>query len=125
MSDKPVKIPGADHPITVEPGAARVVASANGRTIADSTATLALREAGYPVVHYFPRADVDMSALERTEHASYCPYKGDASYFSIRTDDGLLDNAVWTYEQPHQAVAGIREYVAFYPDRVEVTVQPG
>lgn len=124
MSEKPIKVPGPDHPITVEPAADRVTATVAGRTIADSTSTLALAEAGYPVVYYFPRADVDMSALERTDHQTYCPYKGDASYFSIRTADGLLENAVWTYEQPREAVSEIEDHVAFYTDRVDVTATP-
>jgi len=124
MSDKPVKIPGPDHPITVEPSALRVTATVAGRTIADSTSTLELNEAGYPTVHYFPRADVEMGLLEPTDHATYCPYKGDAAYFSITTDDGAVDNAVWTYEHPYDAVADIKDHVAFYPDRVEVTAQP-
>lgn len=124
MSDKPVRVPGPDHPITVTPYAGRVLASVGGRTIADSSATLALQEASYPVVHYFPRADVDLTALERTDHASYCPYKGDASYFSIRVGEDVLPNSVWTYEHPYAPVADIEEYVAFYPDRVEITEPP-
>lgn len=120
MSEKLVKVPGPDHPITIEHRGRHVVATANGRTIADSSATLTLQEADYPPVEYFPRADVDMSVFDRTEHTTYCPFKGDASYYSIRTDDGVLDNAVWTYETPYPAVAEIKEYVAFYPDRVEV-----
>lgn len=120
MTSKPILTPGPAHPITVTPGTTRVTASVAGRTIADSTATLDLREADYPVVHYFPRADVDMTLLEPTEHTTYCPYKGDAGYFSVRTDAGTLDNAVWTYEAPHAPVAEIAGYVAFYPDRVEV-----
>ncbi|MDH2415646.1 DUF427 domain-containing protein [Nocardioides sp. CER19] len=120
MSQKPVLAPSPDHPITVRRDGARVTAVVGDRTIADSSATLTLQEADYPAVQYFPRADVNMSLLERTEHSTYCRYKGDASYFSIRTDDGLLDNAVWTYETPHPAMAEIKEYVAFYPDRVRV-----
>lgn len=121
MREKPRWSPGPDHPITVEPGSGRVVASVDGRTVADSSATLTLREADYPPVHYFPRVDVDLDLLERTAHTTYCPYKGDASYFSVRTDEGVLDNVVWTYEAPYDAVAEIREYVAFYPDRVQIT----
>jgi uncharacterized protein (DUF427 family) len=124
MTNKPIKVPGPDHPITVEPHPDRVTATVAGRTIADSTATLALKEAGYPAVYYFPRSDVDLTSLEPTDHASYCPYKGDAGYFSIRTADGLLDNAVWTYQQPYDAVGEIKEYVAFYADRVEVASDP-
>ena len=88
MTEKLIKVPGPDHPITVEPAATRVTATVAGRTIADSTSTLALSEAGYPMVYYFPRSDVDMGSLERTDHASYCPYKGDASYFSIAPPTG-------------------------------------
>lgn len=121
MSEKPIKVPGPDHPITVTPYAGRVIASVAGRTIADSTATLSLQEADYPAVHYFPRADVDLSTLERTDQATYCPYKGEASYFSIVAGDASLPNSVWTYEHPYAPVAEIEEYVAFYPDRVEVT----
>jgi uncharacterized protein (DUF427 family) len=121
MSDKPIKVPGPDHPITVSRDGVRIVATVGGRTIADSAATLALQEASYPVVRYFPREDVDMAALERTEHSTYCPFKGDASYFSVRTEDGLLDNVVWTYESPHPAMLEIADHVAFYPDRIEVT----
>jgi uncharacterized protein (DUF427 family) len=120
MSAKPTRTPGPDHPITVTPNSARLLATAAGRTIADSTATLTLQEASYPPVHYFPRADVDMSLLEPTAHATYCPYKGDAGYFSVRAGEVVLENAVWTYERPYPAVAEIEEYVAFYPDRVEV-----
>ncbi|QGN31609.1 DUF427 domain-containing protein [Microlunatus sp. Gsoil 973] len=123
-TDRPIKVPGPHHPITVEPSSDRVTATVDGSTIADSTATLTLAEAGYPVVRYFPRADVEMSLLERTDHATYCPYKGDASYFTIRTGNALLKNAVWTYEQPHEALSEIADYVAFYSDRVEVVAAP-
>jgi len=120
MSEKPVKVPGPDHPISVTPYVGRVVGSAGGRTIADSTATLALAEAGCPVVHYFPRADVDLGALEPTDHASYCPYKGDASYFSIVVGEDVLSNAAWSYERPHAPVAQIEGHIAFYSDKVEI-----
>jgi uncharacterized protein (DUF427 family) len=120
MSEKPIMLPSPEHPITVERTGTRVTATVGGRTVADSTATLTLQEASYPAVEYFPRADVDMSLLERTDHSTYCPFKGDAGYFSIRTEDGVLENVVWTYDAPHPAMAEIAEYVAFYPDRVEV-----
>lgn len=121
MSDKPIMTPGPDHPITIRQDGARVTATAGGRTIADSSATLTLQEADYPPVRYFPRADVDMAVLERTEHSTYCPFKGDASYYSVRTGDTVVDNAVWTYEEPHPAMVEIKDYVAFYPDRVQVS----
>lgn len=112
--------PGPDHPITVTPTQGHVTAKVGDRTIAESDAALTLQEASYPPVQYIPRADVDLSQLERTAHQTYCPYKGDASYFSI-TGDPALENAVWTYETPRPAVAEIQEYVAFYPDRVQIT----
>lgn len=121
MSAKPIKVPGPQHPITLQPSGTRVTARIAGRAIADSASAIILTEAGYPGVAYFPRADVDMAVLERTDHATYCPYKGDASYFSIRVGDELHPNAVWTYEDPYPAVAEIKEYVAFYPDRVEIS----
>ncbi|KQZ54013.1 MULTISPECIES: DUF427 domain-containing protein [unclassified Ensifer] len=119
MSDNPIKIPGPDHPITIEQNQARVVVTLGGRVIADTRDALALREATYPAVQYIPREDVDMSLLERTDHSSHCPYKGDASYFSIPLGGERSRNAVWTYENPHAAVAAIKDRLAFYPDRVD------
>lgn len=119
MSAKPVKIPGPDHPIAIEPATARIVVSLAGRTIADSRAALKLQEAAYPPAYYIPRADVDMSLLTRTEHTTYCPYKGDCSYYSILLGGERSVNAVWSYEHPYPAVAAIKDYVAFYPDRVD------
>lgn len=119
---KPVKIPGPDHPITIEHNPARVVVSLGGKTIADTRNALTLQEASYPPVQYIPRADVDMSLLERTDHSSYCPFKGDASYFSIAAGGDGSRNAVWSYEAPHDAVAAIKDHLAFYPDRVDAIV---
>ncbi len=119
MSDKPIKIPGPDHPITVERNPARVVVTLGGRVIADTRDALTLREASYPAVQYIPRKDADMSLLARTDHSSHCPYKGDASYFSIPSGGERSRNAVWTYESPHSAVAAIKDRLAFYPDRVD------
>jgi uncharacterized protein (DUF427 family) len=89
------------------------------RTLADTSHALSLREASYPAVQYIPRADVDMSALSRTAHSTHCPYKGDASYYSIVADGHEALNAVWTYESPFPAVSSIRDYLAFYPSRVD------
>lgn len=119
MSDKPVKIPGPDHPITVEKNPDRVVVKVAGRVIADTREALSLQEATYPAVQYIPRSDVDMTQLQRTDNESYCPYKGEASYYSIIPGGEKTVNAVWTYEQPYAAVAEIQEHVAFYPDRVD------
>jgi uncharacterized protein (DUF427 family) len=116
---KTIRIPGPDHPITITPNGARVVVTAGGKVIADSRAALTLQEAAYPPVLYIPRADVDMSALARTGHATYCPYKGDCAYYSIPAGGERAVNAVWTYEAPYDAVDRIRDHVAFYPDRVD------
>ena len=119
MQTKTVKIPGPDHPITIEPNPARITVSIGGRVIADTRDALTLREASYPAVQYIPRKDVDMSLLQRTDHATYCPYKGDCSYYSIPLGGERSLNAVWTYEKPYDAVAAIKNYLAFYPDRVD------
>jgi len=119
VSAKPMRIPGPEHPITIERNPKRIVVKVAGRVIADTKGALALREASYPVVQYIPRKDVDMSLLTRTDHTTYCPYKGDCSYFSITAGGPRAVNAVWTYEAPYAAVAEIKDYVAFYPDRVD------
>lgn len=116
---KPILVPGPDHPITIERNSARVVVTVGGRVIADTRSALTLREASYPPVQYIPRSDVDLSALRRTDHASYCPYKGDAAYYSIPAGGNRSVNAVWTYEAPYDAVAAIAGHLAFYPDRVD------
>ena len=100
-SSKPIKIPGPDHPITIERNPARIVVSVARRIVADTREALTLREAAYPAVQYIPRKDVDMALLERTDHATYCPYKGDASYFSIPLGGNRSLNAVWSYEGCH------------------------
>jgi uncharacterized protein (DUF427 family) len=119
LKPKTVKIPGPDHPITVEATAGRVTVTLGGRVIADTTKALTLREAAYPAVQYIPLADVDRSLIQKTDHASYCPYKGDASYYSIPAGGERSVNAIWTYEAPYAAVAEIKDHVAFYPDRVD------
>jgi len=116
---KPIRAPGPDHPITIERNPARVVVSVAGRVIADSVAALTLREARLAPVQYIPHKDVDMSALLRTEHATYCPYKGDCAYYSIPAGGARSVNAVWTYETPYPAVAAIKDHLAFYPSRVD------
>jgi uncharacterized protein (DUF427 family) len=123
MTTRPIRIPGPDHPIAVEPNPSRIVVSLADRVVADTRAALTLREANYPAVQYIPRADVDMTLLQRTDHATYCPYKGDCSYFSIPSAGERGVNAVWTYEAPYEAVAGIKDHLAFYPDRVEIAEQ--
>ncbi|HEX4448480.1 MAG TPA: DUF427 domain-containing protein [Polyangiaceae bacterium] len=119
MTAKPMKVPGPDHPITVAKNPAHVVVSVAGRIIADTRSALTLREGSYPPVQYIPRKDVDMTLLARTDHATYCPYKGDCAYYSIPGGGERGANAVWTYEAPYEAVAAIKDHVAFYPDRVD------
>ncbi|WP_245966614.1 DUF427 domain-containing protein [Sphaerisporangium album] len=123
--EKPVAIPGPDHPITVERNPARVVVTVAGRVLADTKDALTLREANYPPVQYVPRKDVDMGRLERTGHHTYCPYKGDASYYSIPGGGERSVNAVWSYETPYAAVSEIEGHLAFYPDRVDAIEEQG
>jgi uncharacterized protein (DUF427 family) len=119
MTTKTIKLPGSDHPITIEPNLKRVVVSVAGRVIAQTREALTLREASYPPVQYIPHKDVDMTLLKRSAHATYCPYKGDCAYFSIPSGGERAINAVWTYEAPYDAVVAIRNHLAFYPDRVD------
>ena len=116
---KAIKVPGPDHPITIEPNPNRVVISVAGRVIADTRNALTLQESTYPPVQYIPRKDVDLALLERTGHSTYCPYKGDCAYFSIPVGGERSINAAWTYEHPYPAVGSIKEHLAFYPDRVD------
>ena len=124
MSSRPVRIPGPDHPITVMATGGRVVVRFGDHVVADTRNALTLREASYPAVFYIPREDADMAALRRTEHHTWCPYKGEASYFSLPGDEERSINAVWSYEAPHDAVATIRDHLAFYPDRVRIEHTP-
>jgi uncharacterized protein (DUF427 family) len=119
MSEKPVLKPGPDHPITVQKNPDRVVVKVAGQVIADSREALSLQESNYPAVQYIPRKDVDLTQLERTDNESYCPYKGDASYFSITPGGEKTVNSVWTYESPYAPVAEIKDHLAFYADRVD------
>lgn len=116
---KTVKIPGPDHPMSIEPSDDHVVVRLGGKVIADTRRSLVLQEADYAAVRYIPRADVDMAALARSDKQTYCPYKGDASYFSIAEGGERSADAVWTYETPHDAAMQIKDHVAFYPDRVD------
>ena len=125
MKDKQIRVPGPDHPITIERNPVRVIVSIAGHAIADTRHAMTLRESTYPPVQYIPLKDVDMSLLERTDHSTYCPYKGDCVYYSIPLGGDKSVNAVWTYEVPFAAVAEIKDHFAFYPDRVdEIALQP-
>lgn len=114
-----MKLPGPDHPITIEPFPGRVRVVFNGQTVAQTGRALRLQEASLPAVLYVPREDADMQCFERTSHATHCPYKGDASYFSLRVGDRVSKDAVWSYEQPFPAMAQIAGHLAFYPSRVD------
>lgn len=122
MADRKRLIPDANHPITISRCASRVVVGKGSLHIADTRGALTLAEASYPPVLYLPRGDVDMSLLQRSEHTTHCPYKGEASYYSIPAlgESGL--NSVWTYETPFDAVADIAGYLAFYPERVSIEI---
>ena len=124
MLEKVIKKPGPDHPITIERNPNRVVVTVAGNVIADTTKALVLREARYGAVQYIPREDVNMALLKRSQTQSYCPYKGDASYFGIPVGGERSIDAIWTYETPYEAVAPIKEYLAFYPDKVEIMRTP-
>lgn len=114
--NKPAKQPGPDHPISIAPTGGRVVVKRNGAVVAESRRALTLKEANYPPVQYIPRDDVRMDLLTRSAHQSFCPYKGDASYYSLGAE---APNAVWSYEQPFPAVAMIAGHLAFYPNKVD------
>ena len=116
-----MKIPGPDHPITIKPASERVRVTFNGKVVADSKRALVLQEAAYKPVFYIPREDAQTALFERTANSTHCPYKGDASYYNIAGPDGIIEDAIWTYEHPYAAVATIAGHVAFYADRVEIT----
>src|SRR5260370_2730947 len=119
MTEKQIKLPGSDHPISIHGNAARVVVSVAGRVVADTRNALTLREAAYPPVQYIPGEDVDFSQLERTDNVTYCPYKGYCNYYSVPAEGKKSVNAVWSYEHPFPAVMQIKGHVAFYPARLD------
>jgi uncharacterized protein (DUF427 family) len=116
---KEIKIPGPDHPITISPAEGKVRVTVAGTVVAESAQALRLEEQGYPPVYHLPRTDADMSLLVRTTHYTYCPYKGDCTYLSIPIGGTKSEYAVWTYENPCEAVAKIKDHLAFYPTRVD------
>jgi uncharacterized protein (DUF427 family) len=115
-----MRLPGPDHPITITANPRRVRVTAGDTVIADTTHALTLKEASYPAVQYVPRADAKMELLKRTDRVTHCPYKGDASYYSIAADGKTVENAIWTYETPFPAMTDISGYLAFYPDKVRI-----
>jgi len=123
MDEKPILLPGPDHPITVVANPNRVVVSVAGAVVADTNRALVLQESRYPAVQYIPMADVDRTMLEPSDNSSYCPYKGEASYFSIPVGGERSVDAVWVYRAPYSAVATIKDHLAFYPDRVDAIAE--
>lgn len=121
LSIREQKIPGPDHPITLAPSGTRLVARVGDKVIADSTKAVNLNEAGYPPVPYFPLADVDGEVLVASEKHTYCPYKGEASYYSVKGPDGEVADAAWFYPEPYAPVGEIAGHVAFYGGRIVVT----
>lgn len=114
-----MKQPGSDHPITIAPEPQRVRVRVAGVAVADTRRALRLEEARYPAVFYVPRADIRTESFVASTRTSHCPYKGDARYFNLVVGQTRRSEAVWTYEDPYPAVAAIKGYVAFYPDRVD------
>ena len=117
-----VLIPGPDHPITIEPTGDRVVVRRGDVIVADTLDALTLYEASYPPVHYIPLADVDEGAIRPSDGQTYCPFKGDATYYALIAGGDAIEDAIWTYERPYEAVAEIEGRVAFYAKNVEITV---
>jgi len=126
MTDpRPHRTPGPEHPITLQRCPSRVVVSSGPVVIAETDSALEMQEAGYPPVFYIPLDDVDQRLLRRSNHHTYCPYKGEASYFDVIDGTGTdLNAAVWYYDDPFPAVGEIKGHVAFYANRVTVTVTP-
>lgn len=122
MSDRTVHEPTAEHPITVTPTGRHVVVSVGGEVVAETDDALTLQESTYAAVQYVPLSDVVASALVSSDTTTYCPYKGEASYYHVAAAGSTVTDAVWTYEQPYPAVADIAGHVAFYPDRADVAV---
>jgi uncharacterized protein (DUF427 family) len=120
---KPVLEPSIEHPITITPTQGQVVVRVNGEIVADTHAALQLQESTLPAVQYVPFKDVVHNRLTRTETSTYCPYKGEAAYYSVTTAAGTVEDVIWFYEQPYPAVAAIADHVAFYPDKAEITVE--
>lgn len=118
MTERHVLEPSPEHPITITPTGLRVTVRVNGAVVADTEDALTLQEASYPPVHYLPLADLVPDTLTRSDTRTYCPYKGEASYYDVA---GVPD-AIWTYEQPYPAVAAITGRVAFYSDKADITV---
>lgn len=119
MQTKTIKRPSPEHPISITQNTTPFIVTVDGNIIAQSSRGVILKEASYPPIHYIPREDVKMDQLIRTEHKTYCPYKGECNYYSIPVGGDKATNAVWTYESPYPDVEAIKGLLAFYPDRVD------
>jgi uncharacterized protein (DUF427 family) len=122
MTEHRAVAPSAEHPITVSPTDGRVVVIAGGRVVADTRAALTLQESDYSAVQYIPLKDIELSRLVRSDTVTHCPYKGDATYFGVTDAAGVVQDVAWTYERPYPALAVIAGFVAFYPERAEITI---
>lgn len=111
--------PGHAHTINIEKNPNRIKVTFNGTVVADTQQALILKEGSLPPANYIPREDVQMFYLQRTNHSTHCPFKGDASYFTVSVNGKTEDNAVWTYEAPIDSVAQIKDYVVFYPEKMD------
>ena len=112
-----------DYAVTITPYSGRVIIRHHGRVLADSSRAMRIDETKHSPVYYLPRDDVRMELLEPTELSTYCPFKGHASYWSLRLGDQLEENVVWSYESPFPEVEGLKSYLAFYGDRTELELQ--
>jgi uncharacterized protein (DUF427 family) len=121
MSTRTPKLPGPDHPITIEPSSAHIVVKVGDTVVADTTNALLLREANYPPIPYLPLSDIDGELLQSSDTSTYCPYKGDASYYSLRAGDAVIEDALWFYDEPYEAVGEIAGHAAFYADKVQIS----
>ena len=108
-----------NHRVTTQPAGGRVRVTFDGEVVADTSAAIRLDEGDYPAVYYVPRNDVKMESLTRTTHRTHCPFKGDASYFTLESRGRTAENAVWSYETPYDEVAVIKDFLAFYPEKVD------
>ena len=123
MSAREPRLPGPDHPIHIVAEPRRVRVLWGSHVVADTTHALKLTEASYPSVFYVPRTDANMDHYAKTARSSHCPYKGDASYYSLVDGDTRAENVVWSYETPYPAMREIARHLAFYPDKVKIEIE--
>ena len=125
MASSPAYEKYPEHRVDVEPNPMRVRVEFAGETIADSTRSLRVLESRHDPVVYVPREDLKQDRLEKTEHTTFCPFKGHASYYTIRVGDRVAENAIWSYEDPYDEVAELKDCAAFYVDRIDRLIEDG